>query len=197
MIGNSRKKGCLFPGLLLSLPVGLVLIYLGLLAAGSFLVEADSLRKVDALVVLSGGGPERLATAARLYKQGIARRVILTEIGTRSLVQEASRAGIADGDLITGRVEVSSTAEEARAVQDLMKKYGLQTCIIVTDPFHTQRARFIFRQSLVGEGFWAGVYPSENHWYRPSSWMWSWEGWQVTLLEFGKLLAFVGGIADE
>lgn len=195
---TSAPKGFFsLPVLLLLIPASLLLAYFALAAAGSFLVEADALGKVDALIVLSGGGPERLATAAKLYKQGLARKVILTELGSRSLVQEASRAGIADGDLITGRVDVSSTAQEAAAVRDLMERYGLKSCLIVTDPFHTQRARLIFRRAFDGSSFTAGVYPAEGHWYRPASWMWRLEGWQVTVLEIGKLLAFLGGFSSD
>ena len=44
---------------------------------GSFLVVQDELKKVDVIVVLGGGDNERVEEAARLYKKGFSRHIIM------------------------------------------------------------------------------------------------------------------------
>jgi uncharacterized SAM-binding protein YcdF (DUF218 family) len=86
-----------------------------------------------------------------------------------------------------------STHDEAEAVLRLMEQHQLQSVIVVTDPFHTQRARMIFREVFDGSGKTVRVHPVPNHWYRSATWFFSEEGWQHTLLEYAKMAGFMLG----
>jgi uncharacterized SAM-binding protein YcdF (DUF218 family) len=44
--------------------------------------------------------------------------------------------------------EVSSTFEEALALRDWVEHTGAKKLIIVSDPFHTRRVRWLFRKEL-------------------------------------------------
>lgn len=177
-------------------------LYLILRSAGAFLIVADPLKHVDALVVLSGGDTDRVVEAAKLMKAGYARVLVITETGesqgeisppSASLRREAIRLGVsADAILVTGQ-PASSTTEEAEAVLVLMEKRGFTSCIVVTDPFHSRRTRLVFRDTLHGRGISVRIHPVAGHWYRSSDWFFSREGWTITISEYAKLIGFVLG----
>src|SRR3974377_2180646 len=56
----------------------LFLLAMAFLNVGRWLVVDDPLRKATAIAVLSGGMPARALEAARVYRQGYARRLWLT-----------------------------------------------------------------------------------------------------------------------
>jgi len=178
--------------------------YLLLWGAGALLVVADPVHRADALVLLSGGGPERITEAAALYRDYRVGRIITTETGlwydsfeqpvTLFIHRELIRQGIPADSIITTPGRAASTYDEARSVREILAARGLDSCIVVTDPFHTARTRLIFRRVLQGSGMTVQVRPAREHWYRANTWFLSWRGWQVTLLEYAKLLANFLGI---
>jgi uncharacterized SAM-binding protein YcdF (DUF218 family) len=180
------------PGCLALVVAGVILAYLAIWALGGFLVESDALRQVDALVVLSGNN-ERIAQAAQLKKAGFASWVILTQAGDTSPDMVARKLDVPGEMLLIAPGQVTSTYEEALTVRQLMSQRGLKTCIVVTDPYHTQRARLIFREVLGQAGINVWVYPVQDHWYRSTTWWQSWDGIQVTIQEYLKLLAYLAG----
>ncbi len=180
------------PGCLALVVAGVILAYLALWALGGFLVESDALREVDALVVLSGNN-ERIAQAAQLKKAGFGSWVILTQAGDTSPDMAARKLDVPGEMLLIAPGQVTSTYEEALTVRQLMSQRRLKTCIVVTDPYHTQRARLIFREVLGQAGINVWVYPVQDHWYRSTTWWQSWDGIQVTIQEYIKLLAYLAG----
>lgn len=181
-----------WPGCLALIILSLVGIYFLLWALGAFLVESDPLRQVDALVVLSGNN-ERIAQAAQLKKAGFASWVILTQAGETSPDLGARKLDVPGEMLLIAPGQVTSTYEEALTVRQLMAQRNLKTCIVITDPYHTQRARLIFRQVLGEADITVWVYPVQEHWYRSTTWWQSWDGIQVTVQEYIKLLAYLAG----
>jgi uncharacterized SAM-binding protein YcdF (DUF218 family) len=71
------------------------------------------------------------------------------------------------------------------------------SAMIITDPYHTFRTRLIFRQVFEGSEVDISVRPVREHWYRSNTWWASLEGWQVTILEYGKLAVHLVGIRSE
>ena len=167
------------------------------------MIVSDRLEKSDAVVVLSGGGIDRLDKAVEVIADGNARYLILTDTDeiasngrkvTDYLFGEATQRGITVPQIDITRHTVTSTADEAVAVRDLMEERGWQRCIVVTDPFHSRRTRFLFRKAFRGSGLEVRVVPVGGSWYRSNSWFLSAEGRDTTLREWGKLLAAWFGV---
>ncbi len=203
-MNQNRPRSCL--GLSLGVLAAVILIPIcliaGLVGMGGYLIVSDGAADSDAVVVLSGGGADRLDQAAGLIAQGHARYLILTDTDevadsgrrmTDYLFSEATRRGISVPQIDITDHTVTSTREEAAAVRALMEERGWTTCIVVTDPFHSRRTRYLFRRAFRGSGLEARVVPVAGHWYRSRSWFLSGEGWRVTLEEYAKLLAAWAG----
>lgn len=119
----------------------------------------DEARPADAIVVLGAaqydGRPSpvlraRLDHAVQLYTEGTAPRVIFTGgVGVGDTVSEADvsrryarRAGVPDSAMFMERVGLSSD-ESIAEVARLMKDAGLQSAVLVSDPFHMLRLRVL------------------------------------------------------
>ena len=185
-------------------------LYLVLWAAGAYLIVADPLRPVDSIAVLSGGDAYRMQEAARLYKNEVARELILTETEKTQQELESGKSyssvqkrldavalGVPSAAVQVTRGKSTSTLDEAGAILNLMRRDGLNSVIVVTDPAHTRRARMIFRESFRGSGLTVLVRPVGSHWYRSNTWMFRLDGWQATLSEYFKLLAYAAGVKGD
>ncbi|MCC6146179.1 MAG: YdcF family protein [Anaerolineaceae bacterium] len=189
---------------LIGLPLFLGLLYLFLRGLGAFLIVADPLERSHAVIVLSGGGNPRLEEAGRLYKEGFADKLILTETGNKvaGYNQDYSfyeTLKILNMDIPPTAVFVTekhaqNTYAEAVAVLDLMKNNNFRSGIVVTDPYHTRRARMIFRDIFAGSGISIRIWPASNHWYRSTSWFLQPKGWYATLSEYGGLAVYLLGL---
>ena len=199
----ARRRACVtLPGLLITLLAACVLVYLGLRAAGAYLITGDRLKAADAVVVLGGGDEQRVQQAARLVLEAYGRWLIITEPGevkpgqgpgSLSVHGLAVEAGLSPfAILITPEIS-RSTYDEALAVRALMERQGFQSVLVVTDPYHTQRTGLIFREVFRGSGLSVRVYPVQNHWYRSSDWFLSSAGWETTVREYVKLMGFLLG----
>jgi uncharacterized SAM-binding protein YcdF (DUF218 family) len=119
----------------------------------------DDTSPASAIVVLGAaqynGHPSpvlrsRLDHAIDLYREGIAPRLILTGgVGVGDTVSEAAvgrryaiRNGVPADRVDTERSGVSSE-ESMRNVADLMRRLGLHSAVLVSDPFHMLRLRII------------------------------------------------------
>jgi uncharacterized SAM-binding protein YcdF (DUF218 family) len=147
----------------------------------------DPAPKVDAIVVLGGGPDNRPPAAAELYRAGVAPRVLYMDVKLTAGERMEQRMGIeateSDGTrllLLTNGVpekaiekigrQVASTYDEARAVREWARGTKVQSIEIVTDIFHTRRARWVFRRELKGTGIeihMAGI-PTED--YNATNW---------------------------
>jgi len=191
---------------LLVLLVAAFLLYLFLRAVGAFLITGDQLKKADIVVALGGGGEWRVVEAVSLIQEKQAVSLILTEpgetgpgegLGSRFFRMVAIENGLSPYAIqITDGVQ-RSTRDEARAVLDLMKKHQYKSVIIVTDPFHTQRTRLIFRDVFRGSDLTMRVHPVSNHWYRSGTWFLSMDGWANTIREYVKLAGYLVGIPRD
>ena len=199
-MNQKRARGCLTTSAIL-LAIILVVppaILLGLYGLGRFLVVSDRPVESDAVVVLSGGGIDRLDRAVELISDGYARYLILTDTDevaasgkrmTDFLYGEATKRGVTVPQIDITERGVTNTGEEAAAVRKLMEERGWKSCIVVTDPYHSRRTSFMFDQAFRGSDLSVRVVPVSGHWYRPRSWFLSNEGWRVTLEEYIKLAA--------
>lgn len=198
------KKACLScPSCLLGIVILAGLAYLALRAAGAFLITGDPLERSDAIVVLGGGGEQRVEEAVRLIKDKYGIWLVITEPGetvpgagpgSQVFRNVAILQGISPDAILITEKTAKNTYQEAKAVRQLMEKHKLHSVIVVTDPFHTQRTRIIFRSVFAGSGLTVRVTPVRNHWYRSNTWFLTREGWANTFREYIKLIGFLTGI---
>jgi len=178
--------------------IGIILfIYLALVGIGAVLIVADPVESVDAVVVLSGGDGDRLALAIEMRESGYVSNLVITDTtgaANRRLVQEAEAGGFLESRVFITEVQVDSTRDEALAVRDLALEMGWTKLMVVTDPYHSFRARFIFRRELRGTGIEIAVHPVVGHWFRSSSWFFYPEGWQFVFLEIIKFISYLASL---
>jgi uncharacterized SAM-binding protein YcdF (DUF218 family) len=216
---SEQKSGCLLRSciaavggtvgvivIILLLPVILELFLWGL---GGYLVIADPIEPSQAIAILSGGDDEaRLEEAARLFSEGFAERIIVTEtedinsedpdaLNSVYVRRELELMGVSGDAVIVTEKVVSSTWGEARVIRKLLLREGIESCIVVTDPFHTRRTRIIFRDEFEPHGISLSVRPSSSHWYHSTSWWTSRAGWDTTLNEYVKLFAYWVGLRED
>ncbi len=169
---------------------------------GEALVVADPLQAADAVVPLAGGD-ERSVYAAELFTSGYADWYVATDMplhlpGVRSsyadlIRQEAIWQGVPEESIVSAPGTVETTVQEAEAVRGLAQARGWTSLLIVTDPFHTRRARMIFRDTFEGTGITTVVRPVEGSWYRAEAWWRSLDGLRETWTEALKLGLYVVG----
>ena len=194
---NITNRERLFKGFILGflgvLLFGLIL-YLGLVSIGAVLIVADPITQVDAVVVLSGGDGDRLALAIDMHKRGLAPSLVITDTtrgANRLLKNEAEAGGFPEDEIYVTDMQVGSTVDEARAVRSFAQDQGWDSLMIVTDPFHSFRTRFIFRRELRNSDIDIYIRPVVGHWFRSSTWFFRLEGWRFAFLEIVKFFSYL------
>lgn len=199
-----KKKTIL---LLLLLMTAFCCLPLGLSGAGSILVVADPFEKADAAVILSGGELERVDTAAILYHKHIVSTVILTETGnlvrdldatyTKLLKEQLRLQDVPDNAVLITDGISTSTFAEATAVKDLLYKVNLTSVVVITDPYHTLRTRLVFREVFADSEKTFRVIPTDDHWYKSTTWFFSKRGWDTTIREYMKIVGYYFGYKTD
>lgn len=197
---NKSPIGC-FLKLVNSILLIIAGSYLLLVVIGLLLVSSDLNKKADAIVLLSGGGKTRNAAALQLFKDSAAETIVLTQTsgpGSVSTMTETRsqlmKGGVPSYMIQTAYGTATSTFDEARQVAKLVKSAGFKSVLVVTDPYHSLRARILFAGELGTEGVKVRVAAAAGHWYKPVSWMFSREGWRVTATELVKIGAIILGM---
>lgn len=198
-------RGCLAVALAFVALAALAILgrRLWLPAVGRALVVADPLPAAADAVVPLAGGDERSVYAARLFLAGhaawyAAANMDLNLPGVRAsyaelVRQEAVWQGVPAERVVLVPGTVATTCQEAEAVAGLARERGWRSLLVVTDPFHTRRARLCFRQALEGSGIVVAVRPVEPSWYDPESWWRTVDGQRDTWTEYLKLALHAAG----
>jgi uncharacterized SAM-binding protein YcdF (DUF218 family) len=158
------------PPLVVRLVRGLLVLALLALAAWALCIAAihlwgrrDEARPADAIVVLGAahydGRPSpvfraRLDHAVRLYERGVAPVLVMTGgQAPGDTVSEAAvgrryaiRQGVPEDAVLVERGAGMTTVESMQAVARLMEGRGMQTAVLVSDPFHMLRLKLLARQ---------------------------------------------------
>jgi uncharacterized SAM-binding protein YcdF (DUF218 family) len=140
-----------------------IAILLAFLQAGSWLVREDPLEPAKAIVILSGGLPERALAAAQIYSGGFAKEVWLTKPLQPSAAmqelqlpyageEEYSRMvliskGVPNSAIRILQPKILNTADELHAVSGAL---GTQPAvvIVVTSKAHTRRVHALWNRIL-------------------------------------------------
>jgi uncharacterized SAM-binding protein YcdF (DUF218 family) len=130
--------------------------------------EIDGLPlQAGAIVVLGGGAEERPRQAWKLFREGLAPKVVVTGDGG-SIVRELYRCGLLESALIH-ETAATSTFENARNVAPLLADLGAKSAILVTTWSHAHRARRIFEREIPAVRFFVSSEPRPerlNQWER-------------------------------
>ncbi|HJR01501.1 MAG TPA: YdcF family protein [Methylomirabilota bacterium] len=137
-------------------------------ATGQALVVDDPRERADAIVVVAGSTPSREETAAGLYREGWAPRVLvsrqfvpgrtrrLIDMGIRRLdfqgesVAALEKYGVPRDAIVALDQPVEITETELRAVAAAARDRGWRRLILVTSSFHTRRVQVIWRRESGG-----------------------------------------------
>lgn len=158
---------------------------------GSFLVVDAPLVPADAAVVLSTGMEyyPRLSEAARLYREGLVREVVINGNRKTAALRNLERAGFSpccpwyeDSLRILGIYDVPrerivavdapdayDTVSESRAVGASLAGSDITRVIITTSKSHTRRALYIWR-ALFGDRFDIQVAAAREDPFDPAGW---------------------------
>jgi len=194
MISKLGKSGI---GCGLLLLFGIITLVLFLVGVGAYLSVGDRVQPVDAIVVLSGDEGERVIEAAEWYSKGYGEYLVITktdteEIGeqktySENLLRIAIDQGVPQDSILFSEGMAGNTFEEAQAVLELVKIRNIKSILIITDTFHTRRAKMIFNRVFDGEEIEISIHAVKNSWYKPYNWFLSIDGWKQTISEFGGL----------
>jgi uncharacterized SAM-binding protein YcdF (DUF218 family) len=176
--------------------------------AARALVVRDAPARADAVAVLGGSSTyvERARLAARLFAEGRAPKVLLTDDGQRAgwsvaeqrnprfvelAAAELRRAGVpAERIEVVG--QAADTFEEAARLREYAEAAGLHSLVVVTSGYHSRRALWTLRRAFDGGGVGVGVEPVEPGEQTPRAAVW-WLyplGWKLVAGEYVKLVYY-------
>src|ERR1700735_1837659 len=160
---RKRSRGLISAVILVALLAAAILVVRGV---GRWLVREDSLKHVDALVVLSGGMPYRAEAAAHFFESGYASEVWITrpegpfdqlnELGIQFIGEDdysrqiLIHLKVPEKDIHILPGTIIDTEQEVEEITRELRKEGKSSVIIVTSPEHTRRVRALWNK-LAGE----------------------------------------------
>lgn len=170
-----------------------------LAAAGQWLNIAEPLREpVDYLFILGGDSDTRPFAAAAIVKSGLARQVLLARTpqddGSLSLPhhellrQVLLQRGVPVDAILELPREVASTGDEASALQDFLSLHPGKSVAVITNDYHTRRARMLFRRHLGAKMAQVLVIGTPTERFKSSNWWHYEQGVKIYLNEYIKMV---------
>ena len=190
--------------------LGTVVVWPMLAWAGAHLLIVKSdLASADAIVVMSGSSTylERADWAAKLYREGRAPVVILTDDKLISgwdrkeernpyfyelAARELQKRGVPESKIQVVSDIALGTYEESLGVRDYATAHQLKRLLVVTSAYHTRRAFWSLRHACEGSGIEIGIDNPPPGWQTPAPsrwWLHRW-GWKVVAGEYVKLIYY-------
>ena len=160
----------------------------------------------DALVCLSGGKITRVPETLRLWNQGYAPSIYLTDEKERNKeFSKLETSNLEFASEVVKRMELNatwqtipslgdgatSTFDEAEDVLACGKDKGWKRIIIVTDEFHTRRARYAFEKIFDDSGIVVEVAGAPNEVFSDDDWWQSDSGISCYFLETIKFPVYL------
>jgi len=143
-------NGLVFCSLLVLYIINLLLIFPW---TPSQLITADKLEPCELVVFLGGGsGYERIDYAIQLFEQGYGKTLYTPHL-MKNKDYEYVTAKLNRLDLSTyyysGDI-IDSTYKESLQTKEFVKDHHIKSILLVTSPYHSLRARWIFRKVMPG-----------------------------------------------
>jgi uncharacterized SAM-binding protein YcdF (DUF218 family) len=205
-----KKRSRIFKILIIFLILFPVWIFAAPFLATVLIIEKP-LEKADAIFILGGSSTykERTQKAAKLFNNGVAEKIFLTDDGTRGGWSKTEKrnppfAELAKNELVKQGVpaekieilepQVTGTIYEAQILNDAAKSRKLDSVLLVTSAYHTRRAFWICDKILRENGaeISLGIESAETGIDTPPPQMW-WlkpKGWEFVAGEYVKTIAY-------
>ncbi len=169
---------------------GFLLFILILFSAGQFLVLNQDPKKVDVIVVLSGG-EGRLEKGIELYKRGYAKKIIVSNGLADNLWERA--VTLLPRQSIILEEKADSTYESAVYVKKIMKQYHYHSAMLVSSDYHMRRVKYNFDRVYKDKQDEL-IYVSIATAYNPKTWWMSKHNVGVTISEYVKIIGNTFGV---
>jgi len=181
----SNNENTFKRGLFTAFYTGLILVFLlvstaklWLPAIGHWFFVQTKIANADVIVVLAGGGPERLCHGIELYKRGLAPELWYT--GDKPL---ETRADFMDSEQALNfalrygmpkeKIKLlpsTSTFEDGKAISALVREKKIKSLILVTSWYHTRRAANVIKHSIADKNIFVYMSSSTNLPFTPDNW---------------------------
>lgn len=102
-------------------------------------------RKISNVIVILGGDEGRLHKGVQLYKQGYAKKILLSPTSKNFSREDAIKLGVKPTDIIVEN-KSTSTFNTVKNVNIIMNYYKFNSAIIVTSDYHMKRTIFSFNK---------------------------------------------------
>lgn len=195
------------PWLLGLVVAGLIVWFLAgsLLAfAGRWLDVGETPHKADYALVLGGDENVRPFVAAALWRAGYVRKVLVSRVADSPAVEEGLaipthdviRAVLRVRDVPEANIVVldtpcSTTRDEAVTLARYLEREPSATVLVVTNDFHTRRARWVIRKSLGDRASQATMISAPTEAFSLDGWWRSQAGFRFVVNEYLRLTAYV------
>lgn len=180
--------------------IGLLLVVVVLTASlwlpgiGRWLARPATTTPADAIVVLSGGGPERMMHGIALYNQGLAPQLWYTGDAPIPAMtnftdgQFARRLAIEQGVAPEAihLLETTSTWEDGQEIAAQVSQTHARRILVVTNWYHSRRALCVVRHHLAGLAVEVDYAAPPAQTYGPANWWQQEEGLVDVLSELIK-----------
>lgn len=157
-----------------------VLIILGALKVGHWLsVPGNVPTHGDIIVALGGGGIERVQSALKLYREGYAKKILLTGMGSGPGQSPSHYLHWESRFLVDGGVSSEAllfddrsrnSYEEANNTALLMKNRQWKTALVISDPPHLRRLDMVWGQACVRYGLEYRLIATEPQTWDAAGW---------------------------
>jgi uncharacterized SAM-binding protein YcdF (DUF218 family) len=160
--------------------------------------ENNAPTKADVIVVLGGGSNERIFKGAELFLNGYAGYFLLTGSGNPNHVHQKRRLlgnfrvnyllgnGVKSSHILLNG-EAETTWEEAHVVRKLMLSNKWNTALIVSDPPHMRRLRYVYSKVFQDTGLVYQLIITDVDWWDSKIWWSNIYAFKFSLLEVAKL----------
>lgn len=179
-------------------------------AAAQCLIVKSDIESADAIVIFSGSATyvERADWAARLYREGRARAIVLTNDGLISgwdtpeqrnpyfyelTLKRLQQQGVPADHIQIAPGQPLGTYGESLLIRDYAAGKNFKKLLIVTSAYHSRRALWSMRRACEGSGIEVGIDSPPPGWQTPpaSSWWLRRRGWSFVAAEYVKLVYYL------
>jgi uncharacterized SAM-binding protein YcdF (DUF218 family) len=154
------------------------------LAAADLWIVSDPMSHADAAVVLGGGLDSRPFVAAKLYEQGLVKKILVSQVddngpavalGVSAGHTEANRQvllklGVPASAIDTFGMANKNTKDEAVALHAWAERHHASAIIIPTEIFAARRVRWMFDREFTGQPIRIAVQSFDPPNYARTSW---------------------------